>query len=105
VLGVVFLLRNLGIVAAGGNWWAIFILIPAIAAAGSAITGYRNAGNRLTPAVRGSITAALALTTVALIFLFELDWGVVWPLFVIIAGISALLNWSAISGKDRGSRY
>jgi hypothetical protein len=101
LLGVLFLLQNMGVVAVTGNWWAFAILIPAVVSAATAVAQYRRAGNRLTAPVRGSATGALVFTAVALIFLFDLDWGTWWPVFVIIAGISVLLNWAATSRGQR----
>ncbi|MCA9920750.1 MAG: hypothetical protein KC419_04295 [Anaerolineales bacterium] len=73
------------------NWWALFILIPAFSNFGSALNNYRNNG-RLTRSGRGSVTGGLILSLIASVFLFDLDWGYVWPLFLIIGGLSALLG-------------
>jgi hypothetical protein len=91
-LGALFLLRNLGILPAWGNWWALFILIPAAAAAGTAWSLYRSAGDRLSPAARRAAMGAVTLTFVAAIFLFDLSWGLLWPVFLILAGIEALVS-------------
>jgi hypothetical protein len=42
--------------------------------------------------VRGTLTGGLMLLLVTIIFLFNLDWGKVWPLFLIIIGLGALLT-------------
>lgn len=97
LLGALFLLHNVGAVPAVGHWWALFLLIPAAATAGTAWTQYQAGGRRLTPAASGSLIGSLVLTTVAAIFLLDLSWGTVWPLFLIIAGIATLLqraSWS-----------
>lgn len=73
LIGAFFLLQNFGWIALGGNWWALFILIPAVVTAGTALMHYCAAGNRLTPAARGSLISSLVLFTVATIFLFDLD--------------------------------
>ncbi len=59
LLGVLFLLQNLGLVRLTGNWWALFILVPALVLAGTAVTRYRAAGGRLTAEVRGALTGAV----------------------------------------------
>src|SRR5688500_11216485 len=64
-LGGIFLLRNLGALPAWGHWWALFILIPAAGAAGTAWSRYRSAGDRLTPAARRAAFSAATLTFVA----------------------------------------
>jgi len=89
-IGLFFLVSNLtGFTI--NNWWALFILIPAISNFGRAWQSYQNDG-RLSRAVRGSLTGGLILTLIASAFLFNLDWGLIWPLFLIIGGLAALLG-------------
>ncbi len=90
-VGVVVLLRNLGVIQAGFDWWALFILIPALAAFGSAWNAAREDG-RFSRRARGSTMGGLFVLAVALIFLFNLDWGEVWPVFIILAGLAALVT-------------
>jgi hypothetical protein len=47
---------------------------------------------RLTSAARGPLIGGLTTLTVALVFLLGLDWGKIWPVFLIIAGVGALLS-------------
>ncbi|HLF28942.1 MAG TPA: hypothetical protein VJG32_21660 [Anaerolineae bacterium] len=89
VLGLVFLVQNLTGFELG-NWWAIFILIPAIGSLATAWRIIQANGGRVTPAARGPLTGGLILITVAAVFLFNLDWGAIWPVFLIIIGVSAL---------------
>lgn len=97
VLGIVFLVQNLsGFTLA--NWWALFILIPAAGSFSAAWRIYRNSGNRLTQAAAGPLTGGVILATVAAVFLLNLDWGVIWPVFVILAGLGALLG--AFLGRE-----
>lgn len=91
LLGIVFLVQNVTDVDLGNwNWWALFILIPAIASLGAAWRVYQSQG-RFVPAVRGPLVGGLVLLLVATILLFDLDWGTMWPLFLVIAGVGALL--------------
>ncbi|HFQ92713.1 MAG TPA: hypothetical protein ENK32_01790 [Anaerolineae bacterium] len=73
------------------NWWALFILIPAFSSLGNAWQNYR-ADGRFSKSVRGPFIGGLFILLVAAIFLFDWDWGKVWPLFLVIAGIGALLS-------------
>jgi hypothetical protein len=82
-----------------GNWWALFILIPVVVCVGSAWTQYRAHG-RLTRSALSMLASGLAPLVVALVFLFDLDWGQVWPVFVIIAGL-----WVWIASMPRDPRY
>lgn len=90
LLGVIFLLQNTGLFRLD-NWWALFILIPALGAFGNAWREYRDAG-RLDAKARGSVIGGLLLTLVAAIFLFGMDWSRTWPLFLIVGGVALLLN-------------
>ena len=89
-IGLVFLLNNFTDFELH-NWWALFILIPAFASVGNFWRAYRNAG-RLGNDARGSLIGAMILFFVAAVFLFGWSWGAVWPFFLIIAGLGALLS-------------
>ncbi len=89
-IGVIFLLNQFTGFELN-NWWALFILIPAFGAFGNALRT-RQANGHFGKEGRGSLIGGLILTFVASIFLFELDWGRVWPVFLIIAGVGVLLG-------------
>ncbi len=92
-IGLVFLATNLGGFTLN-NWWALFILIPAAFTFGNAFSDYKENG-RLTKKGRGDLTGGLIMSLIGCTFLFSWDWGKIWPLFLIIGGISALLgSWS-----------
>ncbi len=78
------------------NWWALFILIPAIGAFASAYNFYRRAG-RITPQVANTFVGGLAPLAVALIFLFNLSWGKLWPIFIVIAGLGMLARGAVVT--------
>ena len=89
-LGLVFLVSNLtGFVL--NNWWALFILIPGIMSFVNAWNSYRDDG-RWSKRARGGVIGGLIITLVAVIFLFNLDWSNVWPLFLILGGLAILLG-------------
>lgn len=46
---------------------------------------------RVPIAAAGPFTGGLVLLTIGLIFLLDLEWGRVWPVFLILGGIGALL--------------
>lgn len=100
VIGVVFLLKAHGYhdwLPFRDNWWALFILIPAVMMYLSVYERYKRLG-RFDAEAGGRLTGALAITVVAVIFLAGLSWHKWWPLFIIVGGLSIIFNkgW----GKD-----
>ncbi len=90
VLGVIFLLQSLrGIYF--NNWWALFILIPAIGSFADAWNGYRQAG-QLNRRVRGGFISGCVFLLITATFLFNWNWGIVLPVLLIIWGVTLLLN-------------
>jgi hypothetical protein len=90
-LGGVFLLQNAGLPVLVGNWWALFILIPAIGAFAGAWSLYQQ-NARFTPAVVGLIIGGLMPLTIALIFLFNFSFGAAWPVLLVVLGAGMLLR-------------
>ena len=89
--GVIIMLQNMGVVQLH-NWWALFILIPALGSFATAYGAYRTNGGRLNSMVRGSIIGGLVFTAVAAAFLFELNLGLRLSAVLILAGAGMLLN-------------
>lgn len=100
LLGGAFLLQSMGfLIISLKNWWALFILIPAIGALETAWRMYRSAGNRLTAPARGSLLVGLVLTGVTAGFLLGINWAYFGPILIILAGIGILLN-SALGNQE-----
>ena len=91
LIGVILLLQNLGKTVLE-NWWALFILIPALGAFANAWRSYQEAGGHLTGSARGSLLGGFILTMVAAIFLFNLNWALLGPILLILAGIGIFVN-------------
>lgn len=89
-IGVIFLVTNLTDFTLN-NWWALFILIPAVSSLGNAFRVYRR-DERLGSEGRGSLIGGVILLFITSAFLFSWDWGNIWPFFLIIGGIGVLLN-------------
>jgi hypothetical protein len=85
-IGVVFMLQTMGLLPRDFNWWALFILMPAVAMYYQAWQIYRQTES-FDSRSRGLIIGGTVVLAVAFIFLFDLDWGVMWPVFLILAGI------------------
>lgn len=90
-LGLIFLLNNVFDVELINNWWALFILIPAISNLNRAWNRYRQAGE-WTDSARSALIGGLLIGTVAFIFLFNLSWSLFWPVLLIIIGAGILLR-------------
>ncbi len=90
LIGIIFLLQNLGGFYLQ-NWWALFILIPALGAFGSAWNQYQHTG-RLTAGARGSLIGGFVLLLISAFFLFGLSFGNFWPILLILAGLALLAN-------------
>jgi hypothetical protein len=99
LLGTVFLLNNLTGFSLG-SWWALFLLIPVGYSLAAVVRSIQEHGGRLTASARGPLVGALVLLTVMAVFLFNLDWGKIWPVFLIIAGLGAL--FSSLFPEDNG---
>ena len=90
-VGGIFLLQNAGLPLLVGNWWALFILIPAVAAFGAAWNIYRQTG-RLTSQAIELATGGLVPLTIAVIFLFNFNFGYAWPVLLLVIGGGMLLR-------------
>ena len=88
MIGVFLLLRNLTGMGMG-NWWALFILIPAFTAFAHAWRLYQAQG-RFTEAVGGGLIGGTVLLFVFGMLFFGWNWGTMWPVLLILAGIGTL---------------
>ncbi len=73
------------------NWWALFMLIPAVAMLTNVWRDYQ-ANGRLTSKCTGPLIGGLAILVMAVIFLFNLNWSGLWPLAFVFGGIAVLLS-------------
>jgi len=90
LIGAYFLFRNVTGLSIN-NWWAIFVLIPAISAFGRAYSIYK-ADGRLSASARGSLIGGLVFIFAFIVFLFNLNFGTLWPVFLILGGVFLLIN-------------
>ena len=56
------------------------------------VKSYQDAGGHMNIAARGSLIAGLVFTMIAAIFLFNLNWTILGPALLILAGTGILLN-------------
>lgn len=98
-LGVVFLLAQLNIFSLSGNWWAIFIALPASLLLYQAYTAYQETGE-ITGEVRKNVVGGTIVGTVALIAATG-QWETLWPLFLIVPGVLVLFGFIS-NEKQKG---
>jgi hypothetical protein len=91
LLGIVFLLQNFMNISFG-NWWALFILIPAFGSFNNAYRSYNDAGKQITPHARSSFMWGILLSLITAILLFNLNWSLLGPVVLILLGLGILLN-------------
>lgn len=89
-IGVLYLLHDTGIMPALTNWWALFLLLPAVGTLSAALGAYRQNGGQWTPEVTGPFLGGLLFLGLTAVFLFGLNFGWLWPLFLIAAGLLLL---------------
>ena len=85
LIGVVFIIRNVTGLELH-NWWALFILIPALGSLATAWQMFEKNGRRFTAASRGPLIGGVVLLAIAAIFLFSIDWAIAWPFLLILGG-------------------
>lgn len=92
IIGGIFMLRNFEVIDIGHNWWALFFLIPISYSVSTVWRRRRESDGKFPPEARGALVGAAVLTLVMCIFLFDLNWGVMWPVFLILGGLSIILG-------------
>ncbi|MEP7240033.1 MAG: hypothetical protein ABI697_04025 [Devosia sp.] len=92
IVGLIFLAGNFGF-HLPDNWWAIFVLVPAVAALVSAVRFWREDG-AMTNRVAGAAIGGVLMLAVALALFFGVNWGIFWPVILIIIGAGIILRGS-----------
>lgn len=90
IIGGLYLLTNFNVFPELRNWWALFLLLPGLGTLSAAIGAYRRNGGHLTPEVMLPFIGGLLFLGMTAVFLFELDYGWLWPLFLIGGGLLLL---------------
>ena len=89
VLGVLFLMQNFGW-QLPKNWWAAFILIPALGSLMAARRSYETNGGALDATVLGPGVVGLLLVALAVALFLGVNWGVFWPIVLIVVGMGVM---------------
>lgn len=99
LLGSTFYMQSQGLFTFPfNNWWALFILVPALGSFERAGQNFQRHGNRMEQSTGGALLAGFILSLVALVFLFNFNWVVFGPLLIVLVGFGILIN-SALPGE------
>lgn len=96
--GAIVLLNQMGVLSFAFNWWALFILIPAIGSLSGAYNRYRATNNLFDMSVM--IPALIGLFMVALMFNllvgngWNFNWNLYWPIILILIGLGMIFGRS-----------
>ena len=96
--GAIVLLNQSGLLSFQLNWWAFFILIPAIGSFSSAYNRYRATNNLFDMSVM--MPALIGLFMIALMFNllsgngWNFNWSLLWPIMLVIIGLGMIFGRS-----------
>jgi membrane-bound ClpP family serine protease len=90
LIGLVLLAQNLG-AQLPDNWWAAFLMIPAVGAFVAATNQYRETG-KFTGEGIAALIGGVVLTALAVSFYFDFGWGLFWPLILVAIGAGILFR-------------
>ena len=96
--GAIILLNQSGLLSFEFNWWAIFILIPAIGSFSSAYNRYRATNNLFDMSVM--MPALIGLFMIGLMFNllsgngWNFNWNLLWPIMLIVIGLGMIFGRS-----------
>ncbi|MBE2222608.1 MAG: hypothetical protein IAF02_13760 [Anaerolineae bacterium] len=90
-IGLFYLLQPTGFLPNFTNWWALFLLLPAVGVLSAALGAYRRNGGQWTGEVTGLFLGGLLFLGITAVFLFNLDFSWFTPLFLIAAGLLLLI--------------
>ena len=96
--GVTVLLNQSGLLSFDFNWWAFFIVIPAIGSFRNAYDRYRATNNLFDMGVM--MPALIGLFMIGLMYNllsgngWDFNWNLLWPLMFIIIGLGMIFGRS-----------
>ena len=85
------------------SWWVLFLLMPVTVLFYQVWHDYKRNG-RLTSRSIGPLVGGFVLSSMFATFLFDVDWGQLWPVFFIFGGIATLLR-KPFAKINLGSHY
>ena len=91
LLGLILLAQNMNLFVLQ-NWWALFILLPAIGSFTAAWRMVNASGGHFTRYARSAVIGGTIFTLAAGMFLFNLDWSLWGPVLLVLVGLGLLGN-------------
>ena len=96
--GAVVLLNQSGMLSFELNWWAFFILIPAIGSFSNAYNRYRATNNLFDMSVMMPVLIGLFMIGLMFNLLigngWNFNWNLLWPIMLIIIGLGMIFGRS-----------
>lgn len=97
IVGLAFLARNVLGWELTNNWWAIFMLIPALSALTMAWRFSKSDQPHLRRAAFGPLVGGGFMLIIAVALFFDVSLQLVWPLLLIVIGLSFILKRGSFS--------
>ena len=96
--GVIVLLNQTGLVSFEFNWWALFIIFPAVGSFSNAYKQYRATNNLFEMGVMMPILIGLFMLALAYNLLsgngWNFNWNLYWPAIFIVIGLGMIFGRS-----------
>ncbi len=96
--GAIVLLNQTGLLSFEFNWWALFILFPAVGSFSSAYYCYRATNNLFAMGVMMPVLIGLFMLALALNLLmgngWNFNWNLYWPAIFIVIGLGMIFGRS-----------
>lgn len=96
--GAIVLLNQTGLVSFDFNWWALFIIFPAIGSFSGAYKRYRATNNLFDMGVMIPVLMGLFMLALAFNLLsgngWNFNWNLLWPAMFIIIGLGMIFGRS-----------
>lgn len=96
--GIIILLNQADLLPVQLNWWALFIMLPAVMTLKGAYNRFRANGNQPTPDVLVSGLVGIFMGGLSISLLldaaWDFNWSLLWPLMLIVIGIGMLFGRS-----------
>jgi len=91
IMGGIFLLRSYTSLEMN-NWWALFLLIPAVGFFAAAWRRFRAGGEFRKRGFARQIIFGLLFMSLSITFFLELGWKFILPVLLLLLGVGAILR-------------